>query len=92
MWVDVDVAENITHKAAWKVSQNLPCATEVAAAKGWVSEAYKNIVHTGLQIHGAIGITKDHDLGLYFRRAKAAELAFGDTEFQREMMARQLGL
>ncbi|RLC91212.1 MAG: acyl-CoA dehydrogenase, partial [Chloroflexi bacterium] len=41
---------------------------------------------------GAIGFTKDHDLELYFRRAKAAELYFGDADFHREVVAQQLGL
>jgi alkylation response protein AidB-like acyl-CoA dehydrogenase len=44
------------------------------------------------QIHGAIGFTKEHDLELYFRRAKAGEVFFGDADFHREVVAQQLGL
>jgi hypothetical protein len=34
----------------------------------------------------------DHDMHLYFRRAKAGELAYGDADFHREIVAAQLGL
>jgi hypothetical protein len=34
----------------------------------------------------------DDDIGLYYRRAKAAEYAAGDTEFHREVLAAGLWL
>ena len=92
MWISVDTAKNILHEAAWKVGEGLPATLEVAAAKGWINEAYKFVTERGVLCHGAIGTTRDHDMGLYYRRAKAAELAFGDTDFQREVVAQQLGL
>lgn len=92
MWIQVDMGKNTVYQAAWMVSEGLPSTQKVAVAKGWVNEAYKFVTERGVQIHGAIGTTRDHDVGLYFRRAWAADLAFGDTEFQREVVARQLGL
>jgi len=74
------------------VSEGLPSTEKVAITKGWVNEAYKFVTERGVQIHGAVGTTRDHDMGLYYRRAWAADLAFGDTDFQREVVARQLGL
>jgi alkylation response protein AidB-like acyl-CoA dehydrogenase len=44
------------------------------------------------QIFGAIGFTMDHDMHLYFRRAKAAEIAYGDADLHRENVAVQMGL
>jgi len=46
----------------------------------------------GHQIHGAIGFAKDHDLQLYSRRGKAAEMIYGDADFHREVVAQELGL
>ncbi len=43
-------------------------------------------------MHGAIGTTRDHDMGLYYRRAKVTELDYGDTDYQKEIIARELGL
>ena len=44
------------------------------------------------QCHGAIGFTMEHDLQLFSRRARVAELAFGDAEHHRELVAGALGL
>ena len=92
MSIDVDSARVTLYKAAWKLSEGLPCANEVSVAKGWISEAYRRVVTQAHQIHGAIGFTKDHDLELYFRRAKAGEVFFGDADYHREVVAQQLGL
>lgn len=92
MWIDVLTAKNITYKAAWKLSHGLPCKQEVASAKGWVSQVYNRVAERGIHIHGAIGLTEDHDISLHYKRAKAAELAFGDLDYQQELMAREIGL
>jgi alkylation response protein AidB-like acyl-CoA dehydrogenase len=92
MAVDVDTARLLAYQAAWKLSEGLPCALEVAMAKAWVSEACRRVTSLGHQVHGAIGFTLDHDMQLYSRRAKAAEVAFGDADFHREKLARELEL
>jgi len=92
MWINVDTGKSILYEAAWRVGEGLPAAKEVAVAKGWINEVYKFVAERGVQCHGAIGTTRDHDMGLYYRRAMAAELAFGDTDRQREVVARQIGL
>ncbi|MDY6907663.1 MAG: acyl-CoA dehydrogenase family protein [Chloroflexota bacterium] len=92
MWISVDTSRNIIYETAWKISEGIPASMEVAAAKGWLNEAYKFVAERGVQCHGAIGTTRDHDMGLYYRRAMAADLAYGDTDFQRELVALQIGL
>jgi alkylation response protein AidB-like acyl-CoA dehydrogenase len=42
----------------------------------------------GIQCHGGMGFTWENDLYLYYRRAKASELAFGDATYHRERIAR----
>jgi len=92
MAVDVDTARLLAYQAAWRLSEGLPCELEVAMAKAWVSEACRRVASLGHQVHGAIGFTRDHDMQLYSRRAKAAEIAFGDADFHREVLARELEL
>ncbi|MBE0415874.1 MAG: acyl-CoA/acyl-ACP dehydrogenase [Dehalococcoidia bacterium] len=92
MWMKVTMSKNITYEAVWMVSEGLPCTEKVAIAKGWVNDAYKFVTERGVQVHGAIGTTRDHDMGLYYRRAWAADQTFGNTDFQREVVARQMGL
>ncbi len=82
----------LTYEAGWKLSQGLPCAREVSMAKARASEAYQTITTLGHQIHGGVGYAVEHDMGLYFRRAKSAEVSFGDADFHREKIAIELGL
>ena len=92
MATDVEGSMFIAYQAAWMVSEALPCSKEVAMAKAWVGDAFRRITLLGHQVHGAIGFTEDHDLTLYSRRSRAWETAFGDSYFQREIIAQQLGL
>jgi len=92
MATDVDGSRFSTYQAAWMLSEGLPCTKEVAIAKAWLSEAYERVIALAHQIHGAIGVTMDHDLQFYTRRAKAAEATFGDADFYREIVAQEMGL
>jgi alkylation response protein AidB-like acyl-CoA dehydrogenase len=65
---------------------------EIAMAKAWVSDAYRRVTALGQQIFGGVGFIEDHDMPLYFRRAKASEVILGDASFHRELVARELGL
>jgi len=92
MAMDVGGSRFVTYKAAWKVSEGLPAALDVAIAKAWASEAYGRVALSAHQIFGAIGFTMDHDIHLYYRQAKAAEIIFGGADFHRGIVAHELGL
>lgn len=92
MKIDLDGARFATYEAAWKISRGLPCILEISVAKAWVNQAYDRICASGHQIHGGSGVMKDYDMELYSRRAKAAEFFLGDTDFHKEIVAKQLGL
>ena len=92
MAADVEGCRYITYQAAWALAEGLPAKREVAMAKAWVSDAYPRVCMTAHQCHGAIGFTREHDLQLYSRRAKAGELMFGDAEFHMDKVASAVGL
>jgi alkylation response protein AidB-like acyl-CoA dehydrogenase len=92
MATDVDGTRLSAYKAAWMLSEGLPCKLEVSIAKAWAGEACQRVMALAHQIHGAIGVTIDHDLQYYTRRAKAAEVTFGDARFHREVVAQEMGL
>jgi alkylation response protein AidB-like acyl-CoA dehydrogenase len=88
MVTDVDGARFITYKAAWSVNEGTDDADmDVHMAKAWCSEATRRVVAHGQQIHGGIGFTKEYIIQLYFRRQKASELAWGDADYHRELVA-----
>ncbi len=93
MWIATQTSKELTYRAGWMVQEGVPEATEfVAMTKGWVGEQYKWVSERGIQIHGGIGTTRDHDVGLYYRRARVADMTFGDADHHREAVARGLGL
>jgi alkylation response protein AidB-like acyl-CoA dehydrogenase len=92
MSIAVDSSRLITYQAAWMLNEGLPCIKEVSIAKAWVGEAYHQVSMLAAEIHASIGLSMDHDLPLYYRRAKAAELIFGDSDFHKEIVAREAGL
>ncbi len=92
MLTDIDTSRFLSYKAAWKISENLPYDREASIAKAWVSDAYKRITKLGHQSMGGVSLMEDHDMPLYSKRAKAAELTLGDADFHRGMLAQELGL
>ncbi|MBI4202243.1 MAG: acyl-CoA/acyl-ACP dehydrogenase [Chloroflexi bacterium] len=92
MATDVEGCRYVTYLAAWRVSQALPATREVAIAKAWVSDAYRRVCALGHQSHGAIGFTKEYDLQLFTRRAKTAEVSYGDADYHRELVALGMGM
>ena len=45
-----------------------------------------------IQIHGGVGFTWEYDCHLYFKRAKAIEVTYGDPTEHRERVAQLLNL
>src|SRR6516164_9259313 len=89
MLVAIENAKSLTYYAAWAMDQGLDEAPlAVSMAKAAASDMYRKVAGTGIQLHGGIGMTWEHDLQLYFKRAKASEVAFGDASWHRERVAR----
>jgi alkylation response protein AidB-like acyl-CoA dehydrogenase len=90
MVIDIDGSRFLTYEAAWRLSEGMSCAKEIAMAKAWTSEAYRRVTANGHEIYGGIGFTVESDMHLYFRRAKAAEVTLGDANYQRKFLAKEL--
>jgi alkylation response protein AidB-like acyl-CoA dehydrogenase len=59
-------------------------------AKAYVSDAARKVWGDAIQIHGGIGFTWEYDLHLYVKRAKALEATWGDADYHRELILRQV--
>jgi 3-oxocholest-4-en-26-oyl-CoA dehydrogenase beta subunit len=81
MLMDLESSRFAMSQAAWRVNENIPADREVALAKYWSGQAYRRILLSAHQTHGAIGITEDHVLHRYTRRSRSQEFAFGDVNF-----------
>jgi len=88
MLVAIENAKSLTYYAAWAMDQGLEEAPlAVSMAKAAASDMYRKVAGTGIQLHGGIGMTWEHNLQLYFKRARASEVAFGDATWHRERVA-----
>src|SRR5256886_13788821 len=91
--VGVENNKAITYYAAWAMDEGVPEGPlAVSMAKAYVSDAYRRVAGAGIQLHGGIGFTWEHDLHLYFKRAKGSEFTFGDATWHRERVAQLVNL
>lgn len=90
MLIYLETARFMMYQAAWQISEGLPFEKAASMSKSWVSDSCRHLVALGHQIMGGLGFMEEMDLHLYFNRVKAGELAFGNADFHREMVAVQL--
>lgn len=86
----VDLSRDMVYKPAWMIDQGMACDLDIAMAKAWTSDAYRRVVQISFQLFGAIAYCEEHDMHLYLRHAKASEVSFGDSTFQRDVIADHL--
>ncbi len=93
MLLEVESARSAAYYAGWCASERSDELPSVAAlAKAYCSDAYFHAASENIQIHGGIGFTWEHPAHLYFRRAKSSDLLFGDSSYQRELLAQRIGI
>jgi alkylation response protein AidB-like acyl-CoA dehydrogenase len=89
MLLMTESARSATYYAAWALTEDDPSASvALSIAKAYCSDAYREVANRGIQVHGGIGFTWEHDLQLYYKRSKSSETLFGDATFHRERIAR----
>lgn len=93
MLVTVESARSIVYLAAASVQARHPDAPlHAAAAKAQVTAGVATAADTALTLHGAIGYTWEHDLQLYYKRAKLDRALFGSPRVWNERLASSLDL
>ena len=89
--VDLEGMRSTAYYAAWCLSAHDPERSLAASmAKSWCSDASRRIMAAGLQVHGGIGFTWEHDMHLYLKRAQLDQVSFGDAPFHRDRNATML--
>jgi alkylation response protein AidB-like acyl-CoA dehydrogenase len=91
MLLMTESSRSAAYYACYAVGERQPEAAEaVSIAKSYVSEAYREAGNRAIQVHGGMGFTWENDCHLYYRRAKASEVAFGDAIHHRERLAKMI--
>lgn len=88
VYIEVELARSAVMAAARAVDAGAPdLAKLVSLAKARCSDAYLLATNEGVQMFGGVGMTDEYDIGFYLKRARAAELSFGDAAFHRARWA-----
>ena len=89
MFIEVELARSITLAACIKADDKDAGERRTAAhaAKAQLGVSGRFVAQQAIQLHGGIGITDEHDIGLYFKRMQALNTLFGDEDFHNAQFA-----
>src|SRR5262249_60551379 len=89
LFMEIELARSSVMAAARAVDEgDKELEALVSLAKARCSDAYILAANEGVQMHGGIGMTDEHDAGFYLKRARIAEMTFGDAAWHRDRWAR----
>ena len=91
MYIETELARSAVmaaHRALDEGRDDGAVARLASLAKARCADAYNLIAKEGVQMHGGIGMTDEHDIGLFLKRARVAEMTFGDAAYHRDRIAR----
>lgn len=90
MFIETELARSVVMAAHAAIDDDAPApqVTRLAAiAKARMSDAGVLIGNETVQMHGGIGMTDEHDAGLFLKRARVAQLTLGDAAYHRARVA-----
>jgi alkylation response protein AidB-like acyl-CoA dehydrogenase len=88
LFTEIELARSAGLAAAMALDDAHPRTAEfVSTAKARCSDTFLLVGNEAVQMHGGIGMTDEHDIGFFLKRARAAEITFGDAAFHRDRFA-----
>ncbi|MCA8928815.1 MAG: acyl-CoA dehydrogenase, partial [Alphaproteobacteria bacterium] len=92
LFSSLELARSCVEAALQALDDGAPDAAQLCSlAKARMGECLYDMSNDLIQIHGGIGMTDEFDAGLYLKRARVLEAAFGNRAFHRDRYARLLG-
>ncbi len=91
MATEVEAARTLTWRAASLVADGKPALREITMAKLYASEVYVKVAQNGMQVMGGYGYNEEFDMARYFRDSRAATIAAGTSQIQRNLIANLMG-
>jgi len=92
MYIETELARSAVmgaHQALDEHSAEVPRFASIAKAR--CSDTFVLIGNETVQMHGGIGMTDEHDAGFFIKRARVAEMTFGDAAYHRNRFAESHG-
>jgi len=92
VYVEIEIARAAVLKAQHLLDAGDPAAPlMIAVAKSKAGAASRRAVQEGVQMHGGMGMTDEHDVGLYMKRDRVLDEMFGDAGFHADRVAQLNG-
>jgi alkylation response protein AidB-like acyl-CoA dehydrogenase len=89
LFIEIELSRSAVMGAARAVDAGASDARQlVSLAKARCSDAFVQVGNESVQMHGGIGMTDEHDIGFYLKRARVAATTFGDAAWHRDRWAR----
>ena len=90
--VQIDAARLLTLQAGWKIDRvgSRAARGEISAIKFYVAEVLNQVIDHAIQAHGALGISDDTVLSMFFRNERAARIYDGPDEVHKGVVAREV--
>jgi len=92
IYIRIEAARSLLYQAAANNDAYRIDPAMAAAVKAKLSEEAMVVTKACIQLHGAIGFTDEHDIGLYLKRAMLLSSLFGNAAAQRRRYAASAGL
>jgi alkylation response protein AidB-like acyl-CoA dehydrogenase len=92
MFCEVELTKSIVREALGAIDDGRADVPALAsAAKARATDTFLLVANEAIQMHGGIGVTDELDIGFFLKRARVAEMTFGDAAHHRDRYARALG-
>jgi alkylation response protein AidB-like acyl-CoA dehydrogenase len=92
MFCEIELVRSAVVAALGAIDAGTGHARELASlAKAKAGDAFFVISNEGIQMHGGIGMTDEHEIGFFLKRARVAQASFGDSAFHRDRYAALTG-
>jgi alkylation response protein AidB-like acyl-CoA dehydrogenase len=92
MFTDLELARSCVEAALTAIDNDSPDVPElVSLAKAKVGDTLHLVSNEMVQMHGGIGMTDEHEIGFFLKRARVAQASFGDSAFHRDRYAALTG-
>ncbi len=92
LFAELELARSLVLQALKAIdadADNLPLLASAAKAK--LCQVAQRASNEGIQMHGGIGMTDEHEIGFFLKRARVAQHTFGDYNYHLDRYARLCG-
>lgn len=87
---ELNAARLMTLNAAWKLDREEDARVEISLIKFFVARVLHDVIDRAIQVHGALGYSKDTPLEMFYRDARAARIYDGPDEVHRQVVAHRM--